>query len=444
MFSPQGVPKPKKNWRTKASEIVFDLAVDDIPPWDERHWVARAKLPAGKVWQFSVYGGIYSLSAVREVLTSVFGRDGDEFVERDDSETAMFAFTLDAEGYLAEDSPALSACAWAISRLRDPGPDAPGWLEGFRSEEETFIAALNRLVPPKPDRPGSTGNGVATKAGKVVLCQVKGAATDAASSGAKAAGDAIKVTTAAALTAVAGPIVGGIAGATAGTFVEKVLTPRKAKSDLKTDAGVTAPDQQTAEQPSSEPPRMTPRLVHAFVTRLGQALGVTDLLKIDGVRVKCVQVHQRTADEASEQNFLNSFITDDLLRIEDAVRGGDVGAGVSTYLADTASIPAGARIDVRARPDDVVTRVAPSRIPTGRWPTSIDRPLVVSQQFAVNQIMGEFASASGVFAVNGPPGTGKTTMLRDVLAAIVVDREAYSRHLRLPFPACQHERRPVY
>lgn len=386
------------------------------------------------MWQFSVYGGIYGLAAVREALTSVFGREGNEFVEHDDSETAMFAFTLDAEGYLVEDSPALSACAWAISRLQHPGPDAPGWLEGFKSEEDSFIAALNRLVPPKPDRLGSTGNGVAAKVGKVVLGQVKGAATDAASSGAKAAGDAVKVTTAAALTTVAGPVVGGIAGAAAGTFVEKLLTPRPAKSESKTEPAATAPDQQKAEQPSSEPPRMTPRLVHAFVTRLGEALGVTDLLKIDGVRVKCVQVHRRTADEASEQNFLNSFIADDLLRIEDAVRGGNVGAGVNSYLADTASIPADTRVDVRARPEDVVARVAPSRIPGGRWPTSVDRPLVVSQQFAVNQIMGKFASESGVFAVNGPPGTGKTTMLRDVLAAIVVDRAQRIVDLRVAHP----------
>ena len=111
MFSPQSAPQPTKNRRADADEIVLDLAVGDIAPWDQRHWIAKAKLPKDKVWQFSVYGGIYDLSAVREALTSVFGRDENEFMERDDSQTAMFAFTLDAEGYLVEDSPALSACA---------------------------------------------------------------------------------------------------------------------------------------------------------------------------------------------------------------------------------------------------------------------------------------------------------------------------------------------
>lgn len=440
MFSPQAAPQPTKNRRPDADEIVIDLAVDDIAPWSRGHWISKVKLLKDKVWQFSIYGGVYDLSAVREALTSAFGRDDNEFVERDDSQTAMFAFTVDAEGYLVEDSPALSACVWAISRLRNPGPGAPDWLEGFRGEETSFIAALNGLVPPKSDRLGSAVNGLAAKAGKAVLGQVKDAATDAVSTGAKAAGNAVKLTTAAALTTVAGPVIGGIAGAAAGTFVEKLFTPHPAKAESKPEAATTFPeeqkpsDQRTPERRLSEPPQMTPQLVHEFVAQLGRALGVTELLKVDGVRVKCVQIHKRSADEASEQNFLNSFITDDLLRIEDAVRSGDVGTGINSYLADKVSILAGNRVDVRRFPDQVVARVEPNRIPGGRWPTGIDRPLVVSQQFAVNQIMGEFASAAGVFAVNGPPGTGKTTMLRDVLAAIVVDRAQRIVDLRLAHP----------
>ena len=40
----------------------------------------------------------------------------------------------------------------------------------------------------------------------------------------------------------------------------------------------------------------------------------------------------------------------------------------------------------------------------------------------MNQILRTLSDTCGVFAVNGPPGTGKTTMLRDVIAAIVVKR----------------------
>jgi AAA domain len=434
MFSPQVVPKPTAGRRQNSGEIVLELAPEDNAPWDQQHWVSRSKLPAGKVWQFSVYGGICDLSTVREALTSAFGRVEGEFIERDGAQTAMFAFTLDAEGYLMEDSPALSTCAWAISRLRHPGPDTKDWLEGFKAEEESFVAALNRLVPPKPARSSSAADGAGAKVGKAVLGQVKGAATEAATSGAKATGDAVKVTAAAALTAVAGPVVGGIAGAVAGTFVEKLLTPRVPKTEPKPDVSDPAADERQTRRPPTQPPRMTPKLVHDFVNQLARALGVADPLKISGVRVKCVQVYQRSAAEATEQNFLNSFITDDLLRIEDAVRGGDVGLGVTSYLADNAAINANRRVDVRVFPDEVVAGVAPTHIPGGRWPTGVDRPLVVSQQFAVNQIMGEFASASGVFAVNGPPGTGKTTMLRDVLAGIVVERAQRIVDLRLAHP----------
>jgi hypothetical protein len=44
------------------------------------------------------------------------------------------------------------------------------------------------------------------------------------------------------------------------------------------------------------------------------------------------------------------------------------------------------------------------------------------QQAAVNLARSELASGPGIIAVNGPPGTGKTTLLRDVVAACVLDR----------------------
>jgi ABC-type transport system involved in cytochrome c biogenesis ATPase subunit len=41
------------------------------------------------------------------------------------------------------------------------------------------------------------------------------------------------------------------------------------------------------------------------------------------------------------------------------------------------------------------------------------------QQFAVNSIFGQMAnSAKGdILSVNGPPGTGKTTLLRDIICS---------------------------
>ncbi|QKZ23261.1 hypothetical protein [Streptomyces chartreusis] len=53
-----------------------------------------------------------------------------------------------------------------------------------------------------------------------------------------------------------------------------------------------------------------------------------------------------------------------------------------------------------------------------------DKPLVVSQQFAVNRIIESFGTdeGRGIYAANGRPGTGITTMLRNLNAALVVQR----------------------
>jgi AAA domain len=66
--------------------------------------------------------------------------------------------------------------------------------------------------------------------------------------------------------------------------------------------------------------------------------------------------------------------------------------------------------------------VAPAMMPAVRWPSPGGHPLVLLQQAAVNLARSELADGHGIIAVNGPPGTGKTTLLREVVAASVLDR----------------------
>lgn len=64
--------------------------------------------------------------------------------------------------------------------------------------------------------------------------------------------------------------------------------------------------------------------------------------------------------------------------------------------------------------------LAPALTPPARWPGPSRAPLVALQQAAVNATMRSAPGA--IVAVNGPPGTGKTTLLRDVVAAVISER----------------------
>lgn len=68
-------------------------------------------------------------------------------------------------------------------------------------------------------------------------------------------------------------------------------------------------------------------------------------------------------------------------------------------------------------------------------------PLVFSQQIAVNSILQQLMKGSGIFAVNGPPGTGKTTLLRDLITAVTVDRAIELSKLSNPQDAFIGEQR---
>ncbi|WP_433558348.1 DEAD/DEAH box helicase [Pseudonocardia xinjiangensis] len=411
MLNPNTVPKLERRRGAEAEQQVFDLGTNDTTPWSAGHPLTADPLPPHKTWQFTVYGGIYDLASIQRTLAEAFGDDSTPTEGRSSGRSALFAFAVDIDGFMVENSGTLSACAWALGRLGSLGPDAQNWLDGFHAEERAFKSGLNRLAPPSSDLKPATSLG---KAARRVGEHAKGAAVDAAGEGAKATGAVVTATAAAAIGTLAGPVVGGIAGAVAGTFVEKLLTPGKR----------TAPPTSDGE-PRPRTPRflLTAAALHEFAAELAAGLGVTDLLSPHGIRIQCARVPTRDSGEAGgDQAFLNSFIADDLARVGRAVVRGDIGIGLQRYLADTVSIPVTGRVDVRERPQAVIDGVEPTRLPPGRWPGDVAKPLVLSQQFAVDRIMTELETNAGVFAVNGPPGTGKTTLLRDVIAAIVVGR----------------------
>ncbi|MFJ3876226.1 DEAD/DEAH box helicase [Streptomyces sp. NPDC090077] len=176
-----------------------------------------------------------------------------------------------------------------------------------------------------------------------------------------------------------------------------------------------------------------------FTGELARTWGVSVALDPAAVRVRSVPVRLDQADTADQQDFLNSFIAADLDRVADALAREDPGAGLGAYLTPGSGFDREGRVDLRLRPAAALAGVTPERTPAGRWPADARHPLALSQQFAVNAVHAELAPDAGLFAVNGPPGTGKTTMLRDCFAAAVVERARRLAGLRLPSEAFERQ-----
>ncbi|HET7061412.1 MAG TPA: hypothetical protein VFI43_04465, partial [Nitrosospira sp.] len=129
--------------------------------------------------------------------------------------------------------------------------------------------------------------------------------------------------------------------------------------------------------------------------------------------------HYFKAKNPPEAALLNSFFLSDLARGATLVGQGSAPASLRRYLG--IDKPA-QTFDLFADRTTLEKAVAPAMMPAARWPSSGGHSLVLLQQAAVNLARSELADGDGIVAVNGPPGTGKTTLLRDVVAACVLDR----------------------
>lgn len=132
MFSPQQL------LNTNARKNVADFRPGDPMPW-EPGGKLRPPRP-GKFWRHEVFGGVYDLSKIRDVLVDKYGQDDPEAPTR--GQSALFACTVDADGYFVEDSAVLSACAWAIAQIIRGKPI----LTGFREDALRYAEDLRKIT----------------------------------------------------------------------------------------------------------------------------------------------------------------------------------------------------------------------------------------------------------------------------------------------------------
>ena len=160
-------------------------------------------------------------------------------------------------------------------------------------------------------------------------------------------------------------------------------------------------------------------------------------------------IHRRYSSEESKVKNLDplyhsdlcrSFFADDLRLVTQQIEAGRYGRQseferqviqyiVGAYAEETFQnhwIDFSKRLDVR--PDKSTDSLKDffwhhldvSCAPLGRWPSQFMPALM--QQLAINLGTVPQAPAGKLFSVNGPPGTGKTTLLKDIIAGNIVDR----------------------
>lgn len=135
--------------------------------------------------------------------------------------------------------------------------------------------------------------------------------------------------------------------------------------------------------------------------------------------VKIPKGKNNEAYEPSNQEMFLDFYSNDLINIKKQFnnsKGQDISEGLKAYLGMN---KCAIKEDLCQDHTLLNKYISPKFLPPIRWPGPGNYPLSIMQQIAVNLALKE---KSGMFAINGPPGTGKTTLVKDIIAGIVLER----------------------
>lgn len=132
----------------------------------------------------------------------------------------------------------------------------------------------------------------------------------------------------------------------------------------------------------------------------------------------CIAVYYSTNNDNSyvehESQLFNSYIIDDLELVSQNL---SQNKNITDYILSLTKKQE-KTIDVKKNTDEINRILSKDKYPLGKWPSEFYPALM--QQLAVNYSIGE--NRNPFFSVNGPPGTGKTTLLKEIIADTIVKR----------------------
>lgn len=149
---------------------------------------------------------------------------------------------------------------------------------------------------------------------------------------------------------------------------------------------------------------------------LSDLAGIVGSMLTPTLSILCVS-EETSPNAEPEAPFLNTFYLDSLNYLIGHPE--NMGIVMKSFLNPV--VEEDKRADMQD-PGVMLACLDPQNMSPGRWPANPEVGLYSAQLAALNFTLSSLRYNSGLIGINGPPGTGKTTLLREIIADVVVSR----------------------
>jgi Ni2+-binding GTPase involved in maturation of urease and hydrogenase len=141
-----------------------------------------------------------------------------------------------------------------------------------------------------------------------------------------------------------------------------------------------------------------------------------------------------------ELDIFNSFFLDEIQNVKKNVNVFKGGSAISKYLGESNKPDF---IDILKDKDALNKLIYSDQVCHVRWPHHPKKSPALLQAIAANSMLKNDREAR-LFAINGPPGTGKTTMMFNIIANLYVERAEQLAKLDSPEKAFDSKKKKTY